>query len=209
MSQSAFERIQTLLVQLSKQAIAIDKSNATLKAHKLLTDNALFSETLFVTHSDKFYAYVKEIERKVNELDRLIAAGQTVIAFNQLPLIEQQITSLVNAFNANNSMHNEAQNRLNAFKTRRFKKAAKAVMSSSHELHQKLAETREFERRLAEMIADRERQRTNNSQAVTQQKLATEILTLHQRLGRCRQAISKIERDIELSEKRGTQHFRR
>ncbi len=202
MSLSAFKRFKVLLAQLTEQANQTDKKNAHLKAHRLLADNALFSDDMFVTYSDKFYPYVKEVERKVDELNRLIALGKNEFAFNQLPLLEKQISSLVTALNANNSMHVGAQQRLNAIKSKRYKKAAKNVMQSSHDLHQKLAEHHEFERRLAAMIYDREQQRTNNSQSVTQQNLSQEILALHQRLGRCRQAISKIEQQIEFSEKR-------
>ena len=45
-----------------------------------------------------------------------------------------------------------------AIKSRRYKKAAQAVMQSSHNLHNKLNETVEFERRLLEMIQTREKQ---------------------------------------------------
>ncbi|WP_440873987.1 primosomal replication protein PriC [Thalassotalea sp. PLHSN55] len=204
MSLLALQRLQTVVDQLAEQAARVDKKNAHTKAHRLLTDNALFSDDLFVTYSDKFMPYIDEINRKIHELNRLIDKNKKEFAFNQLPLVERQISSLVTALNANKSMHVEAQYRLNAFKSKRFKKAAQSVMQSSHELHQKLAETREFERRLAQMITDREHQRTQNSQSVAQQNLTKEILALHQRIGRCRQAISKIERQIELSEKRYT-----
>ena len=203
MSLSAFKRFKVLLEHLSTQATEVDHKNAHSKAHRLLADNALFSDDLFSTYSDKFYPYVKEVERKVDELSRLITHDKKEFAFNQLPKLEQQISSLVTALNANQSMHNEAQHRLNAFKNKRYKKAAQNVMQSSHELHKKLAETHEFERRLAQMIVEREQQRTNNNHSKAQQKLSQEILTLHQRLGRCRQAISKIEFQIEFSEKRG------
>ncbi|NQY64182.1 MAG: primosomal replication protein [Alteromonadaceae bacterium] len=201
MKNDAIKRINTLLVNLAEQAKATDKINTQKKSHLLLKDNALFSETLFVTYSDKFISYVQEIKKNTVSLQRLINAKKTDIAYNQLTHIEQQISSLINALNSNQTMHNEAQNRLNAFKAKRYKKAAKSIMQTSHSLHQKLAETHEFERRLAEMITDREQDRLKATPAKAQ-KMSTEILTIHQRLGRCRQAISKIERQIELAEKR-------
>jgi len=205
MNSNAFKRIQVLLKQLSEQALEVDKINAQSKSHKLLADNVLFSETLFSTQSDKLSPYIKEVEKRIDELQRLISAGKKEFAFNQIPHIEEQMASIVNAINANQSMHEGAQHRLNAINANRYKKAAKSVMLSSHELHQKLAEHHEFERRLAEMITDREQKRTENTQAQTQQMLSQEILALHQRLGRCRQAISKIERQIEFTEKRNAQ----
>ena len=61
-------------------------------------------------------------------------------------------------------------------------------------------ETIEFERRLLAMVHEREQQR---QQATNKQseRLSEEILALHQRLGRCRQAISKLEREIEQTKK--------
>ena len=75
---------------------------------------------------------------------------------------------------------------------------AKKIMTSSHELYKKLSEYHEFERRLVAMLNEKNLQinKTNNTQQHTQ-----DILTLHQRLGRCRQAISKVEREIEINEK--------
>ena len=50
------------------------------------------------------------------------------------------------------------------------------------------------------MLNERELLRKSASPAKAK-KLSDEVLALHQRLGRCRQAISKIERQIEVAEK--------
>lgn len=203
MSLNPFVRIQTLLETLKVQAVKLDSSNAQSKAHKLIKHNALFSENLFITHSDKFEDYIDEIKKKADELSRLIKFNKNTFALNQLPLLEQQIASLYNAINSNSSIESEAQYRLEGIKARNFKKAAKAVMQTSHELHKTLAEHHEFERRLLAMITDRE-QEIHITTPAKGRKLSEEILAVHQRLGRCRQAISKIERQIEISEKRYT-----
>lgn len=200
---AALARLNTLLATLKVQAQVIDKENSQAKAHRLLADSSLFSENLFHSYSDKFSDYINEVEKKLASLTRLINAGKALYAVNEIALVEQQISSLVNALHANKTMHDEAQLRLTASKKRNFKKAAKSIMQSSHQLHQKLAEHHEFERRLAEMITDRE-QLLAQSTPHKQQIIAQEVLALHQRLGRCRQAISKIERSIEMSEKRFT-----
>ncbi len=76
-------------------------------------------------------------------------------------------------------------------------------MQPTQALYQKLSEHHEFERRLALMIAEREQQRGNTKDySQRNEQLKLEILALHKRLGKCRQAISVIERDIELAEKR-------
>ena len=94
-------------------------------------------------------------------------------------------------------MHNEAKLRQEKLKKIKYKNMAKKVMLSSHQLYSKLSEYQEFERRLTDML----NQKNIEIQTKNNPKYAEEALVLHQRLGRCRQAISKVEREIELSEK--------
>lgn len=205
MNNSAIDRLTVVLQKLTTQAIDTDQANARLKSHKLIENNALFSNSLFVTQSDKFSPYLTEIARKIAELRRLMNAGQLQIATAALTKIEQQISALFNALNANNTMHAEAkirqEGRNRTFNFKKYKKAAQAVLQPSHQLHQKLAEHHGFERRLLDMITDREQQRTSSS-VKNSQALSEQVLVLHQRLGRCRKAISDIERDIEYAQKR-------
>lgn len=198
---SAIEKVTAILAQLAIEAKVIDKQNKQLKSHSLLQDKAIFSEHLFSTYSDSIYDYVNEVQKKTVELKRLIDGNKVELSHNRLLLIEQQISALINALNANKSIHNEAQNRLNAIKSRKIKMVADKIIKPTQSLYQNLAEHHEFERRLAEMLRDKEIEfkisPTNKTQMLSQ-----EILVLHQRLGRCRQAISKIELQIEFAEKR-------
>lgn len=198
--QQAIKRIQTILAQLAQQASDIDEINKRSKSHKIIQDNDIFAEALFSTHSDLFVPYVKEVQNKTNELARLLVAQKNTLAHNRIQQIEQQISALRTALNSNTTIHKEADQRLIALKARRYKKAAQAVMQSSHNLHKKLEETFEFERRLLNMIKERELQRQQTS-AAQSNRLSDEILALHQRLGRCRQAISKLEREIAQTKK--------
>ena len=198
--QSAINKIHAILDQLDEQAKQVDQQNKHSKSHKIIQENDIFSEKLFNTHSDLFHPYIAEVKSKTNELSRLLIANKNALAHSRLLIIEQQISALRNALNANGALHKEPEQRLVAMKARRYKKAAQAVMQSSHNLHKQLNETFEFERRLLEMIQTRERQNHNISSKQTKQ-FTEEILALHQRLGRCRQAISKLEREIAQSEK--------
>lgn len=198
--QPAIKKIQTILEQLAQQAADIDESNKHSKSHRIIQDNDIFAEALFSTHSDLFTPYVAEIKAKTKELSRLLSANKNTLAHSRLLIIEQQISALRTALNANQTVHKEADQRLAAIKARRYKKAAQAVMQSSHNLHKKLEETVEFERRLLAMIHEREQQRQQATSRKSSQ-LSDEILVLHQRLGRCRQAISKLEREISQAKK--------
>jgi len=206
---SPISRINLLLEQIASQATAIDNTNATLKSHKSLQDNPLFSNTLFSTYSDKFSHYVQETKRKTAELSRLLTTNNNELSTLLLEQIEHQIASLTNALNANATLHYDGQYRLDKRKAyfkaqtleNRAKQSVKTIVESNKTLYQKLAEHHEFERRLATMIAEREFERSKCSDKKAQ-LLTQDILKLHQRLGRCRHAISIIENDIVRAEKR-------
>lgn len=198
--QLSLDRITAVLDNLAEQAKTIDLENEQTKSHYLLKDKDIFSEALFATNSDKIYDYVNEIQVKTIELSRLLRNGKIELSQSRLQNIEQQITAIMNAIRSNKSIHQEAQYRLTAINARRYKKAAKELFKSSQALYQQLSEHHEFERRLLAMLSERELLRVNATSSKAN-KISSEVLALHQRLGRCRQAISKIERQIEVSEK--------
>ncbi|MBU2871319.1 primosomal replication protein PriC [Colwellia sp. E2M01] len=214
--EAAINRLSTLLEHLFIEAQATDERNSKQKSHRLIENNNLFSPHLFTTQSDKICEYVNETKAKLIEFSRLYntsADNANKVEFAKLSLvkIEQQISGLMNAIQANQPMHQAAQISFDARKkvkqkatqvqkSEQYNKLAKAVLLSSHQLYQQLAEHHEFERRLMDMVAEREQQRIKTKSA-NNDKLSQEVLALHQRLGRCRKAISTIERNIELAEK--------
>ncbi len=215
----AIKRLSELLEHLFLQAKKTDHLNSNQKSHRLIENNNLFSQHLFTTESDKISLYVEEVKKRLNEFSRLYSlSGDNInkaeFAKSSLLQIEQQISALMNAIQANETMHHAAQASFNAKKnvrrksaqaaqlkqTDKYNKMAKLVLLSSHQLYQQLTEHHEFERRLKDMITEREQERTR-SKSANIDKLSQEVLALHQRLGRCRKAISAIERNIEQAEK--------
>lgn len=215
----AINRLSTLLDHLTAQANKTDQLNNKNKSHRLIENNNLFSKHLFSTESDKLCLYVEEVKNKLIEFSRLYRlstdnANRKELAKSSLLKIEQQTTALINAIQANKPMHQAAQVSFDARKKIRIKSAntaqlnqqdkykvlAKSVLLTSSQLYQQLSEHHEFERRLMDMITEREQQRVR-SRSVSNDKLSQEVLALHQRLGRCRKAISTIEKNIESSQK--------
>jgi len=166
MNQNAITRLSAIIQALTEQAKATDKHNSTLKSHRLIENNALFSNDLFLSQSDKFLPYVLEVNRRISELERLMQAGNKMLFQALLESIEQQLQALINALSANETLHQNANVRLNARaqrqKKQRYQQAAQQMLQPTHQLHQKLAEHHEFERRLEAMISDRERLRDNS-----------------------------------------------
>ncbi|WP_019025780.1 primosomal replication protein PriC [Colwellia piezophila] len=215
----AIQRLSILLEHLSLQAKQTDQLNNKQKSHRFIENNNLFSQHLFSTESDKFSHYVAEIQKRLHEFSRLSRlstdnSAKAEFAMSSLQQIEQQISSLNNALQANQVMHQTAQVSFDARKkvrmksakaaqlkqSEKYRKLAETVLLSSHQLYQQLTEHQEFERRLMAMISEREQQRVR-SKSANIDKLSQEVLALHLRLGRCRKAISAIERNIELAEK--------
>ncbi|NQY86612.1 MAG: primosomal replication protein [Colwellia sp.] len=209
---NSIERLTEILIRLAIEAKQIDTINNKNKSHRLIENNNLFSATLFVSQSDRYLPYVEEIERRLTEFTRLVAANKIELSKVLLQRLEQQISAISNALQANSTMHQAAKLSFDANKKVRIKKAkakqinkyqdlARKLVLSSHQLYQKLTEHHVFEKRLMDMLMEKERQRLQCKKHENE-KLSVEVLTLHQRLGRCRKAISTIERDIELAEKR-------
>lgn len=209
---NSIERLTEVLMRLAIEAKQIDTENNKNKSHRLIENNNLFSPSLFFTQSDRYLPYVEEIERKLAEFTRLVASNKITLSKALLEQLEQQISAISNALQANSTIHQAAKLSFDANKKIRVKKAkakqvskyrdlAKTLVLNSHQLYQKLTEHHEFERRLMDMLMEKERQRLECKKHESE-KLSFEVLTLHQRLGRCRKAISTIERDIELAEKR-------
>jgi len=209
---NSIERLSMLLETLEVKAKQTDIQNTQRKAHRLIENNNLFSLTLFVSQSDQFTPYIKETKRKISEFSRLVAANKVALSKLILLQIEQQISAISTALQSNAVMHQAATLSFDANKKVRIKKAkekqtskynalAKNIMLNSHQLYQKLNEHHEFERRLMDMLSKRESARIQCKHHENE-KISMEVLALHQRLGRCRQAISAIERDIAFAEKR-------
>lgn len=208
----SLDKLTEILMRLSRDAQQIDINNSQNKSHRLVENNNLFSSTLFHSQSDKYLPYIEEIQHRLPEFERLVAANKITLSKALLEQLEQQISAVSNALHANSTIHQAAKisfdatnkvkiKRAKAKQVDKYKSIAQNLVLNSQQLYKKLTEHREFERRLNDMLIEKEQQRLKCRQHESE-KLSFDVLTLHQRLGRCRKAISTIERDIELSEKR-------
>ncbi|WOH37631.1 primosomal replication protein PriC [Thalassotalea fonticola] len=206
-------RLKSILDQLEIDANSVDQANKQRKSHYYLQDEAMFDEKLFPIVSSTYYAYVKYTQKRLEHLQKLLSTKHMEFCGALMAELEEQISSLITAIKSNDNRHNDSEYRLdrrNRLKkqkkpvtgkqTAKFKQQAKAVLVPSHQLYAKLAEFLGFERRLQDMLQVKElalAKTTKYNTATIQQ----EILTLQQRLGRCRKAISDVEKQIENSER--------
>lgn len=202
--QLVINKLESSIQTLSQRCELTDKNNQNNPDHALIKDNFFFNKQLFNTDSDLYLDYAIEIQTSIKRLERFLKANQSQYIITAIERIESQIQALTAVQEANGVLHNEAKIRIETAKTvkaKRYRAAAQNIIKPTQELYKSLSEHHEFERRLLEMLKEKENA-LKNAPHNTSIDFSKAILTLHQRLGRCRQAISKIEKNIETAERR-------
>jgi primosomal replication protein N'' len=199
LTQDLINKIRDQIDTLYQHTQSIDKRNGEIRSARFKYRD-FFNPRLFRCESTSLVDYVREADDNFTHLLKLKDHDKAMLA----ALGEQvtdQISALTQVIRSNEVSIKEHfyQQSSNKKRYSKYKKVANVVMASSHELHQELAQNHEFERRLNEMIFERQNQmqRANAQQA---EKLSQEVLTLHQRLGRCRKAISMVEERIQMAD---------
>jgi len=207
MNNTYITRLNNIVNELYDQACTIDQFNDNKQVKLMPWQEQLFSANLFRQESNHYCPFVTETRARIISLANALQHDKAELAELLLTQIEQQISALTIALNANDALHHEAKYQKSATK-RRYKRQQQIksnelnnALVANKNLYQMLAEHHEFERRLKNMLMEAEMLR-NAGAAKNSERLTQQVLTLHQRLGRCRKAISAIEIDIERAEKR-------
>lgn len=159
----------------------------------------VFNSSYFYTKSDELKDYIKELENNVN---RLATVNDTTHAEYLTERISVQFTCLKNFYNSSYlSKKYTSQNKQLFSKVNRVKQMAAKATQSSQELYQELSKLQEYERRLLDMVTEKQSMlnqaqqgRISNTQKT---ELQNQVLVTQQRLGRCRKAISGVEEQIQ------------
>jgi primosomal replication protein N'' len=198
------EKFNTIIKQLKEQLNDLHSQN-TLRSFSSLDHR--FNSGLFQTHSENLPVYLNETETLLVKLQQTIESQQHTQAEYLIQKIENQLSALIKLVQSAELFQKAP--RAKSLRTINYPTIVKTQSENQtkqpsltcQQLYQKLAEHHEFERRLLEMIAQREYARQQSSGQANQQ-IMKEVLALNKRLGRCRQAISSIEKEIERVEKR-------
>lgn len=171
--------LQQQLSQLRQQAEETDLKQPYGKPQNWF-DSALFS-----CRSANLAEYVAEAQRNLTRLTTSTALS--ALAKQRLvQRLSEQINALTQAFR-NIGLHQQT------FSRRTAKKVVENITASSQQLYQQLSDYQGYERRLLDMISLASR----NTSAEQVQR----TLLLHQRLGRCRKAITEVEQQIQYYER--------
>ncbi|MFP1729270.1 primosomal replication protein PriC [Lonsdalea quercina] len=170
----------TLLQALDHQIASLAEQIAPVIG--MTTARSRFDRQLFGCYGTRFGDYLAEVKQNHQHLQQYVAENRTDrVAFMAEKLLAQ-ITAL--------------QRELGTWKMRQQSPSA----PTPPDLYHKLAEHQGYERRLIAMIQDRESLLIQQTAFDEKQRLQQELAALEGRLARCRQALTRLERQIERRE---------
>lgn len=209
-NQQQLATLAELINQLTEQAQQVDQAFYGNKWHQQAMEQHVFYQDVFQCQATRFLPYCHEITKEFNQLTEFVARQQQTFVSLLLDKISQQINALSTALNAVDLLQKEmqTQSRVKA-RTKlqqqnikqQVKKQLQNLQQPTQNLYQQLAEYHDFERRLAAMILEQQRQ-VDLAKGSAQAPVVQKLLALQQRLGRCRKAINELELTIERAEKR-------
>ena len=155
----------------------------------------LFVSNSFHSQSEEVNDYLIELESNIQHLGRL---SNLMHAEFLAERIRDQFACLKNLLNSQtvNTKH-QTQRASTAKRVNRLKQLTRQVTQSSQELYQELSKLQEYERRLIEMVAEKQQILHQYQGKKHRQEYQQQVLVTQQRLGRCRQALSKVEEQIQ------------
>ncbi|NVK24316.1 MAG: primosomal replication protein [Gammaproteobacteria bacterium] len=186
-------RIDELVQQFERLKQQVTAAN--IKQEQWFNKSDLFNSSSFYCQSDETHDYLKELETNIEKLSKI---GENEYLEFLVDRITQQFScfrSLLNSQSVNNkakSYHRSHNQRL-----AKVKQLTRTVHQSSQDLYAELSKLQEFERRLIEMVTEKQQQLQQYSGSKLKNDYQQQVLVTQQRLGRCRQALSKVEEQIQ------------
>ncbi|AUH01676.1 primosomal replication protein [Pectobacteriaceae bacterium CE70] len=171
---------QTLLQALEHQITTLAQEIASVATHP--ASQSRFDRQLFSCYGTRLGDYLHEVQQNHQHLRQYVAEKRTErVAFMAEKLLAQ-ITALQRELATQQLRQQEP------------------TSAPPKDLYHKLSEHQGFERRLLAMIQDRESLLYQQTTLSEQQRLQKELAALEGRLLRCRQALSRLEKQIERRE---------
>ena len=186
-----------VITQLENQFAELynNLSRVKIKPEQWFKRSDLFHSSGFKTRSDDIQDYLNELKANINKLASLTDIERTEFMAD---MVKTQFACLKNLLNST-ALNTKAQryDKDNARRIHLIKQLTKRVSKDSQQLYSELSELKEFERRLEEMVADKQLQLNSYSGQKLRQEYQQQVLLTQQRLGRCRKAISDVEEQIQ------------
>lgn len=211
--------LKNQLKTLEQEVIQHDNRLAP-QQRKLLQDTERFNQSLFIQHGAQLMPCIEQIRNSISQLEKQInlkLAPDTITL--SCERIQNRFTAVKRAL-LTTSIDLKSKNQQRASNRARFAKRqaqshqesgfgwiASNVLQNSHEIYEELNKhlnwAKKFEQKIAEMESKLE-----NCHSADKISLQNDILLMHRRLGKCRQAISYIEDRIQAFERPHQSHNR-
>lgn len=211
--------LKSQLKSLEQEVIQHDNRLASTQ-RKLLQDTERFNSALFMQQGALLMPCIEQIRSSINQLEKQI---RLKLAVHTIALscerIQDRFTAVKRALQTTSldvkSKHQQRSSNRARFAKRQqqshqdsgFGWIASNVLHNSHEIYQELNKhlnwAKKFEQKIAEMESKLE-----NCHSADKINLQNDILLMHRRLGKCRQAISYIEDRIQAFERPYQSHNR-
>ncbi|NKF51809.1 prepilin peptidase [Shewanella sp. WXL01] len=213
------DKLKQQLRQLEQEALIHD-GNLAPNHSKYLQDIERFNQSLFIQKGAKLAPCIGQIKKDINQLEKYLSLR---IGFSTLEQrcqnIQDKFTALKRALGSTNinikaEQQRRASNRARYAKRRNqqhdnsgFDWIANSVMQNSHQIYQELNKHLNWAKKIELKIAQLEL-KLEQCHPTDKLKLQNEILQMHKRLGKCRQAISYIEERIQYFERPNNRYNR-
>lgn len=175
MSTTALLQVLEQQIQQLAQAIADAPASAVMQPR--------FDDQLFSQRDSRLSHYLAEVDKNLLHLKQEVKNGRQ----QQVAFLAEKIVAQISAL----------QRELATLKIREKNTVA---VKSTGDIYQTLAQHQDYERRLQAMLRDKESQLILQTTIAAQQHIQKELAALEGRLMRCRQALKRIEKQIERRE---------
>ena len=211
-TQQLVSMLKQQLTKLEQEALIHDQNLPT--AHqKSLQDIERFNSQLFIQQGASLSPCIAQLKKDISQLEKQLSLnlGKNVITLS-CERIQDRFTALRRALLTTNINIKAAEQRKASNRARYAKKQqqelsdngfgwiASNVMSSSHQIYNELNKHLNWAKRIEQQIELME-EKLEFCHSNDKIQLQNDILLMHRRLGKCRQAISYIEERIQLFER--------
>ncbi|MCL1036679.1 primosomal replication protein [Shewanella corallii] len=210
--QDLIRRLRTQLRSLEQEVLRHDQ-NLPEKDSKLLKDVERFNHELFHQTGGRLGPCIPQLGKLIGNLEKQLQLGLSAdlirlscerIQDRFAALKRALATTDVNIKDANQTRDSKRarymKQQANRHQTSGFDWIASSVMQNSHQLYDELNKHLNWAKRIEQKIAQLN-MALDNCPNTDKINLQHEILAMHRRLGKCRQAISYIEDRIQLLER--------
>ncbi|MFQ6371511.1 primosomal replication protein [Shewanella sp. YIC-542] len=209
--QQLIAKLRMQLQLLEQQVLQHDASLAA-REQKLLAHTERFNDELFHQHGAKLAPCVQQLRDSINQLERQLQRQISAATVTKTcEKIQDRFVALKRAMATTNIDVKEQQaqklQKQRYFRQKQsqrhqqsgFSWIANQVMQSSHRLYQELDKHLNWEKKILLKIEQLQYQ-LDTCHSTAKIAIQNDLLSMHRRLGKCRQAISYIEDRIQVFE---------